>query len=65
MQIFPVRHSKSQHLKAEDIMESLGLDKSTVVRAAMYIGLQEICKDINENREKAIEKVAIANLKAR
>lgn len=46
-------------------MNTLGCDKSTVVRAAIWYGLNELCKEINTNKDKAIEKVAIANLKAR
>ena len=65
MRAFSVRHADSQHLKVDDLMSSLGCDKSTVVRAALWYGLNEICKDINADREKTIEKVAIANLKAR
>jgi hypothetical protein len=65
MKTFPVRHAKSQHIKVEDIMSDVGCDKSTVVRAAMWYGLQEICKSIQKDKDKAIEKLAIANLKAR
>jgi len=65
MKAFSVRHAESQHIKVEDIMSNLGCDKSSVVRAAMWLGLQAICEDINLDREKAIEKVAISNLKAR
>ncbi len=65
MKAFSVRHAESQHIKVEDIMSNLGCDKSSVVRAAIWLGLQAICEDINSDREKAIEKVAISNLKAR
>ena len=65
MKAFSVRHADSQHLKVDDLMSTLGCDKSTVVRAALWHGLNEICKEINEDKERAIEKVAIANLKAR
>lgn len=65
MKPFSVRHAESQHLKVDDLMDSLGCDKSTIVRAAMWYGLQEIAKSIQDDRERAIEKVAIANLKAR
>ena len=65
MKSFSVRHADSQHIKVDDLMANLGCDKSTIVRAAMWYGLNEICKEINEDRDKAIEKVAIANLKAR
>lgn len=65
MKAFSVRHADSQHLKVDDLMAALGCDKSTIVRAALWHGLNEICKEINEDRDKAIEKVAIANLKAR
>jgi hypothetical protein len=65
MKAFSVRHAESQHLKVNDIMHELGCDKSTVVRAALWYGLNEICKEINSDKDKAIEKVAIANLKAR
>lgn len=65
MKAFSVRHAESQHLKVEDLMEVIGSDKSTIVRAAMWFGLQEISKQVHEDRDKAVEKVAIANLKAR
>lgn len=65
MKAFSVRHADSQHLKVDDLMAALGCDKSTIVRAALWHGLNEICNQINEDRDKAIEKVAIANLKAR
>ena len=65
MKIFPVRHAENQHLKVDEIMKVLGCDKSTIVRAAMWYGIQEISKSVKLDKEKAIEKVAIANLKAR
>ncbi len=65
MRAFSVRHADSQHLKVDDLMAALGCDKSTVVRAALWHGLNELCKEIGDDKENAIEKVAIANLKAR
>jgi hypothetical protein len=65
MKPFPVRHAENQHLKVDEIMKALGCDKSTVVRAAMWYGLQEIHKSVKSDKEKAIEQLAIANLKAR
>lgn len=65
MKPFSVRHSEAQHLKVEDLMKALGQGKTEVVRAALYIGLQSICEGIQDDKEAAFNKVAIAAMKAK
>lgn len=54
-----VQHPETQILQLSDLMDSLGTKQSDTVRAALYLGMQQIKELAARDKEKAQELVAM------
>lgn len=58
-----VQHPDSQILQLSDLMDALGTKQSDTVRAALYLGMQQIKELAERDNEKAQELVAMTAFK--
>ncbi len=58
-----VQHPEKQILQINDLMDCLGAKQSEVVRAAMFLGLQQIKELSARDKSAAQELVAITAFK--
>lgn len=65
MKMLGVKFSDSQHLKLDDIATMLGMSKTDIARAALYIGLNEILSLSSKDVDRGIEFASLNAVKAK
>lgn len=65
MKKIEVLYSESQRLKLEDLMDALGIKKTEMARAAMYLGLNQIQEIAARDKGAAQELVSFTAFKAK
>lgn len=58
-----VQHPEKQLLQISDLMDCLGAKQSDLVRAAMYLGLQQIRELSARDKDSAQELIAVTAFK--
>jgi len=58
-----VKHPEKQILQVLDLMECLGSNQTDTVRAAMYLGMQQLRELAARDKEKAQELLATTAFK--
>lgn len=58
-----VQHPEKQLLQISDLMDCLGVKQSDLVRAAMYLGLQQIRELSSRDKDSAQELIAVTAFK--
>ena len=58
-----VKHPEKQILQVADLMECLGSNQTDTVRAAMYLGMQQLKDLASRDKEKAQELLAFTAFK--
>lgn len=65
MKKLEILFTNKQHLNIDDLMDSLGVNKSQLGRAAMELGLQQIKEIASRNVESAQQVVAMSDFKSK
>lgn len=65
MKMLGVKFSESQHLQMDDISTELGMSKTDIARAALYIGLNEIKAIASKDTDRGIEFASLNAVKAK
>lgn len=65
MKKLEILFTNKQHLNIDDLMNSLGVNKSQLGRAAMELGLQQIKELASRNVESAQQVVAMSDFKSK
>ena len=65
MKMLGVKFSDSQHLKLADVATMLGMSKTDIARAALYIGLNEIVSLSSKDVDRGIEFASLNAVKAK
>lgn len=65
MKMLGVKFSDTQHLKLDDVAELLGMSKTDIARAALYIGLNEILAIASKDADRGIEFASLNAVKAK
>ena len=58
-----VQHPEKQLLQISDLMDCLGVKQSDLVRAAMYLGLQQIRELSARDKDSAQDLIAVTAFK--
>ena len=58
-----VKHPEKQILQVSDLMSCLGSNQTDTVRAAMYLGMQQLKELAARDRESAQELLAVTAFK--
>ena len=65
MKILGVTFSDSQQMKIGEIADLLGLSKSDVARAALYVGLNEVLAIASKDLDRGIEFASLNAVKSK
>ena len=65
MKMLGVKFSESQLLKVSEISELLGMNKTDIARAALYIGVNEILSMSSKDLDRGIEFASLNAVKAK
>ncbi len=65
MKMLGVKFSDTQHLSIDDVAKLLGMNKTDISRAALYIGLNEIKAIASADVDRGIEFASLNAVKAK